>query len=296
MKNLLLLLLLGSFGLCANAQKIRFTDSANHWQSNGYTLAGPFEFEDYIGPDTVIYGLHYRRFSGGPIYVREDTLAGRVFYRNTQSSDTAEYVLYRYDLNVGDTTHIGHWVDSLVAIDSILINGTYHKVFTMLGIAGFNYHGDTYVEGIGSLGGPFYPIEFICGPEARPYLTCFGQDTLYPPVGISYVGCYDSVVFNNNSSCLSDTFTAVESIYPASFAPDVIPNPATANSIIRMHGKVEKGVLVIRKMTGETVLVQEVENQDSVLIGPFLREAGLYFYELTDIKNKRTARGKIVAL
>lgn len=296
MKNILLLLLLCIACFGTKAQKIRFTDTTNHWQSNGFTLAGPFELQDYIGPDTAIHGLHYRRFSSGPIYVREDTLAGHVFYRNTLSSDTAEYVLYRYDLNVGDTVHIGYRVDSLVAIDSTLINGAYHKVFTMLGITGFNYHGYTYVEGIGSLGGPFYPIEFICGPEARSDLTCFNQDTLYPPFEISFVNCHDSVVFNNNPSCLADTFTTVESITPASFEPVVIPNPVTTNSIIRMHRKVEKGVLTIRNVAGETVLVSNIENQDTVLIGPFLQKSGIYFYEITDSKNKRTARGKLVIL
>ena len=154
----LLLILLTTLSVTVSAQKIRFTDSRNHWVTHGSAGMEGCYFDNYsqYGMDTVIYMHTYKQLynscshlPGYPgciptcsmaqnMLIREDTIADIVYYR-TWSSDTVEHILYDYNMNVGDTILYNLTsginatiVDSVINIDSIIINGVYHKVFTFV--------------------------------------------------------------------------------------------------------------------------------------------------------------------
>lgn len=312
MKNFLLLLLLCSLSICTNAQKIRFTDSSNVWQiADNPTL--------YYGGDTTIGDKYYRQMyqivhfpSGDTLHqqthalIREDTLLGRVYIRNKWTEvDTFDHLLYRYDLNIGDTIQFDgyndgpgyiYYVDSVIAIDSILINGFYHKVVTLQDTGAFldwdHYY--TYIEGIGALQGPLYPYGGAC-IETRFALCCFQHDGSYPDIYMEYQNCWSGWIFNNsNCDCEAPPSISIKKVAKNRLQILTVPNPLQPSSLLEWKELIEKGLLQVSDATGRIIHTLEIQNTSSFPIGQLLKEAGIYFYELRDIKNKRSGRGKLV--
>ena len=172
MKNTITILFV-LIALSAGAQKIRFTDSTNQWTTlsfNGGSLCS-FENSFGYGADTTILGTTYRimtelssTFLPGVCigtssgcyspaqryFIREDTTAGIGYIFNP--ADTAEHMLFNYNLHVGDsflrTYSVWSDVDTVVSVDSTLINGVYHKILNMQNTTTWeiNY---TVLEGVG---------------------------------------------------------------------------------------------------------------------------------------------------
>lgn len=309
MKNFILLMLICSLSICTNAQKIRFTDSNNVWR-----VAGPHADVYYtytFGPDTVIGEKRYRRLFEFHEYltdtfyqftghlIREDTITDRVYARNlfeSDPSDTPEYILYRYDLNLGDTAQFRYYTDSVVAIDSILIGGNYYKVITFQNTgeyAGFYHY--TYIEGIGALQGPLYAIILQCFYEYSFALCCFQHDGSYPDIYLEYRNCwYDWAFENADCNCINPPYLGINNTAKIKFKAEVVPNPCQPSSLLQWRETIELGRLRIADATGRNVLNQEIKNSSRIPVGQLINKPGIYFYELTDIKNKRSARGKLV--
>ncbi len=123
-------------------QKIRFTDTSNYWGSQGIessSIAYQGIYQYRLCCTNIFNGLTYYDLHGvldhWPLdfYVREDTAAGLVYMWNFQ--DSVEQVLYNYNLHPGDTIHFEYanppFIDSVLSVDSMLINGVYHKVFSL---------------------------------------------------------------------------------------------------------------------------------------------------------------------
>lgn len=93
------------------AQKISFTDTSNKWNYNNSWKSGPVygmkDYHDFYKYDTVLNGVVYKDFGFG--LVREDTANEIVYIRHLSVMgyatiyDTGEYVLYNYNLQVGDS-------------------------------------------------------------------------------------------------------------------------------------------------------------------------------------------------
>jgi hypothetical protein len=85
-------------------------------------------------------------------YVREDTISKKVYKRN----GAYEYLLYDFDLSIGDTFDFGAgYVATVINIDSILTNEGYRKTITLE--SPFNIM--VWAEGIGNLANPLNPSE-----------------------------------------------------------------------------------------------------------------------------------------
>lgn len=307
MKNLLLFLLLYSFSICTNAQKIRFTDSTNAWHVA--QSAWPYITTYYFGQSVTINGQFYRplinaRIVGGDttllsnqFLVREDTTLSRVYFIDTGSPDTSEQLLYRYDLSLGDTVQFKYYTDSVVAIDSQLIDGYYYKVYTMrdTGSSTTLMHAYTYVEGIGAIRGPLYPIVPICFFEYSVALCCFQNKGNYPEIYLEYQNCEYNWVFNNDScNCELPPYSGINEIKKNVLHVEILPNPLQPSSIIKWKEQMEQGKLSVTDAVGRSVVTKEIRNANSIPIGQLIKETGIFFYEITDIKNKRSARGKLV--
>jgi Secretion system C-terminal sorting domain len=223
----------------ASAQRIRFSDSANVWQTLvNVEITPPIIVSTrtyaYSGSE-LINGKKYLNLAGNLIY--EDTTAGIVYirYQNDTSCalDTVDQILYNYNWEVGDTVTYEQcgspqcisWVTSVTKI-SIGVDS--YKVWGFTGhfasaIFGFGYN---VIEGIGCVQEFYYPVcPYNVGLHSCQ-LICFHSDVptsaLSSPV-VSW-GLAGNVSFDNATSC-HDTFLSVAQTVPL---PEyrVYPNPA----------------------------------------------------------------------
>lgn len=155
-------------------------------------------------------------------------------------------------------------------------------------------HAYTYIEGIGSLLGPIYPIGPLCFGEFSFAMCCFEHNDSFPEVYLEYQNCYYNWVFDNhNCNCINPPYADIPTISREDDKPKITPHPLQASSLIKWEQPIDQGRLKISDATGRIVHSEEIRNTNNVPIGQLLKKAGIYFYEITDIKNKRTARGKI---
>ena len=204
--NITIALILLTFSV--NAQKIRFINHGNQWTTSGQQGVMPdcpFKHTITYGPDTLLSGNIYQVVSNytyvdtitpgcstifhfdSLYYVREDTMAGMVYFRSP-SIDTLEHILYNYNLIPGETinyNYIGYTgiTDSLAKIDSVLINSRYYKLYYFIPKYPNPPDVRSYIvlEGIGCLVDPFFPVQGGCF-EYMEGLNCFSQNGYYPPM------------------------------------------------------------------------------------------------------------------
>jgi hypothetical protein len=228
MKQFLLftILLTGIFN--SYSQKIHFCDTNNRWGYSGQHPEGCYyNYVNTLGPDTMIDGQHYFRMNldcayvpcyGGMIgdcavtenyhYVREDTITNKIYAINFIYGETVEHLLYDFNLNVGDTFHINYMglsefrTDTVIKIDSIIIFGAYHKVFTLLWRSLPAEHVlYTVIEGIGCTQSMFRPEVSVCFEGAK-WMTCFSRSGVYPPFTVLRNACfapYDTNLVNSTN-------------------------------------------------------------------------------------------------
>ena len=282
-----------------SAQKIRFTDSTNVWNTLSFGVSptnppypGLGKFY-YLG-DTVVNSLDYKIATFG--LVREDTNSKKVFIKNsthflTQVVDTNEYVMYDFGLLLGDTIHLkisakndySHYVSN---IDSVLINGRSHLVWHLAGLYKPNMVSASYyvIEGIGSANSPtfpLFPVEF----ERRRLLTCFKNKGITPPLN-KYVW-----YFNNTTSC---TLGILDTKQKKDNEIVIIPHPATEHSIMKLPFQVVSGRLTIVNTLGQLVLEKDIVNTKSISLNNVFDVSGIYFYKLTDLSSGKVFSGRVV--
>ncbi len=210
-------------------------------------------------------------------WIREDTTVNIVYYREPEM-DTLEHRLYDYNLQLGDTIQFtnGAYVsyDSVAGLDSVLLRGVYHKIFTMQG----NPSGRAYtmIEGIGATNSPVWPAFFTSGPEYLEKLLCFREDTFMPGVVAAYymyAGAEGPDSFRNGA----------EDCYPLSVAkPEktpmlLYPNPATTTLSITAP-QVISSVSIIN-LIGQTVYTHGC-NAEKAEVDIARLPNGVYFVEV----------------
>jgi len=298
-------LFLSSFN--AGAQKLHFTDSANHWVTKGYGADCISFYREYLwGRDTIIHGLKYVEMVSGVMYnpisctgmtihsldsffIREDTLARKVYYINyniAYSPDTLEHVLYDYNLQPGDTiqykTGTARITDSVTSIDSVLIAGVYHKVIYMQNKTGMGVAYYTIVEGIGCTASPLLQTVFIACFEYEEKLICYSKGSFYPvlKLPVPYLCQYS----DSGYGLLNDTFknsvncTVLEtSTTPVTQRRIVCsPNPASDQLNIAVGGSLEHTISVF-DYTGRRVFQATLNsNSNALAINTALWNPGCY--------------------
>jgi hypothetical protein len=218
------------FCLGASAQTgnyIPFPDSSAGWNQK-FNGANPpcywYGYSTYyIKGDTLINSVNYKkiyedRYSNGspcnPIYtsfeyysgaLRNDIGGKRVLF--VEPDSITERLVYDFSVAIGDTISTDTlWPDPNVpgikividSIDSVLVNGNYHRRFNYTNSSGNASPGlDYYIEGIGS-GYGLFPMYFVF--EGATWLLCFTQN------GQSHV--FDS------EGCVAITAVPEETISP----------------------------------------------------------------------------------
>jgi hypothetical protein len=174
--------------------------------SNSYISVTSFKF--WFKGDTVIEGKHYKKVlkqandSVPDIHkafyyaaVREDTSGEKIFCFH--KDDYAERLIADFSRQVGDTVSVySFWpfespIKKLLevsAIDSILIQNEYRRKLD-LSDAGYNYP-ESWIEGIGSTWGLFYPAAFGVADVGLPELLCVNINDTLIYQNPSYDNCY----------------------------------------------------------------------------------------------------------
>ncbi len=287
MKNLIILISFLLLATAAKAQKIYFTDTTNVWYyiSEAYWKNTVHEYS-YHG-DTVANSYTYFKL-GSPLWVREDTAAGIVYYSNDLNS--TDNILYNYNLQLGDTfTTDGHTMFSqsagdtfiLTAIDTINIAGYTHKLqrFDYLLPAGGAYV--LVIEGLGS-----WEAGFILNPphpDDYGLLSCFENNkrnvTIRPAIGF----------FDNIHSC---ELLSVNEL--TKDVVQIVPNPANSNSILWLSQTLQHGKLLITNAMGQKIAAINIKEQSSIALGAYISTPGVYIYQLSDLQTGAVQSGRFV--
>jgi len=307
-----LLLLLASFS--SFGQKIRFTDTANHWKTSQFDGSnGPSHTHLWysFSGDTVINSITYRKmhvpsvymyisvYLGGLFLVRDDTAHNMVYYR---VNDT-DYVLYNYNLHVGDTiryrgnlsaTDTSIRIDSVVNIDSVYYFGSYYKVFTLRTTQRFSQFSFTFIEGIGSFYGPMYPFVYP-NFEQSEALTCFSRSGITDTTGIHYQAvlswnsAMQPMAYYNNCNYLD-----VKNITSTKADIHISPNPCSYQTTITLSKNWGTNALVqIFDLTGRCLYsATPGANTDHLVINTSNFSAGVYI--ITVQQNNIKTNSKLV--
>ena len=296
MKTTICLLLL-AFSFASSAQKIRFTDHRNHWitQWLAYDGTDTHMGGSYYrcGRDTTMFSKVYASIVDSQVgynptteivqWVREDTIANKVFYIG---SDSVDHVLYNYNLQAGDSIVYGTSnVDSVVAVDSVLINGIHHKVFTM-SVKGNTIVRYTIIEGIGCTNNFRMPItlNWFTGAFSE-WLLWFSQDADLPN--------FSALYFPLNYYAESDTFVngakncnplAVKEISKAKPFVTLFPNPTTSTLTITSNNTITS--LEITNLTGQKLFTHNYNTtRAEVDVSAF--PSGLYYIRINGVEVRK---------
>ena len=265
----LLLLPIANIGVC---QKIHFTDTTNKWVTKGYDSVYNRSVTNYYTMsccDTVTFyhvysDLHCESYyesvlsAGGDYIIREDTLENIIYILDTW--DMNEKILYNYNLQAGDTFHLSMvldstMVDSIISVDSVLINGYYYKKFTVMELDTtypkhyYDYGWNkvfTYIEGIGNLFSP--SNEYLFYIPNTEFLRCFTHNDTAITVDIPYFyPIYgDTVHFVNECATVGEPRTDKEADNL-----NVYPNPA--GKVINITASIGAEV-TITNLLGQTLI------------------------------------------
>jgi hypothetical protein len=238
--------------------RILYHDSSAHWQ-----CSPPIYFGSTVINDTF--------------YVRQDSNLKTVWIYDTNSN--TDKVLYNFNLNVGDTldTTKVYFANGfagtkiITSIDSVLINGTYHKRFNYNTGCTMFPTDTSMIEGIGALHGLIYPPSCF---ESFFFLNAFEQNNtlLY---GDSTAVCYDfttSIAENKHKTTVN-----------------IFPNP-TNDKIIIENLPTEKINLRLINIFGQEIYTIQVQNTNKFSLSLNEYSSGIYFLSIqtsSEIINKK---------
>lgn len=296
MKNyaILILVVLMCFKHEAKAQKIHFCDTTNKWRvlSSDAQFYPNIIYQTYMMAyqDTIMRNnASYRKLFLSMYYdnlaVREDTILGKVYYWD----DSEERVLYDYNWQVGDTvtrvyksfSYIDTFIHVVASLDSTQIDGLWYKAWNFFGVHGSFVANYWVVEGIGCLweaGFPLNPQAF----EGISELKCFSNRGMTPALSpaVNY--------FDNNTTCTE----SVSLVNRNGNVASVIPNPITSDSKLIFSSEIDAGTLTIYNHVGQCLVNKPIAHQEYESLGDKINTPGIYFYRLTDEKNRRSFTGK----
>ena len=173
-----------------------------------------------IDTANAIYMGGMREDGNKHIYFKPDT-TDQIYSNNcyTENQTSDEFVLYNFDLEIGDTFYINpfSYYEVVLDIDSILVDSSYRKRFLMYDQLG----GDIWIEGIGSEKSLFGSICYVF--EGFEMLLCYEDpSTFYMGEWNDLERCTDFIVGYSDQPDLSFR---------------IFPNPVFSNESIRIMGQ-----------------------------------------------------------
>lgn len=235
---------------------------------------GPYASYAITG-DTIFSGINYKRITGCTSWgacnsggVRD---SNKIIYFRPDTA-TIEYVLYDFNLNVGDTmVHPfggmagGNDTITIMSVDSVQASDGYHR---RLWISTW----DRWIEGIGSMEYLFAPAG-NAGVSGNDILVCMGTDSGFVyPLGLS--------------SC----FVSVPEDSPLEYKISISPNPFTdkINITVKTNELLEVSLYDVtsRKIFNQSFTTSTTINTEQLA-------KGIYLYEVRN-KDGVIKKGKVV--
>ncbi len=214
--------------------------------------------------------------------VREDSMK-RIYFNgySDMPQDTADVLLYDFSLNVNDTfAELNGVTQTIIAIDSILINNKYRKRYTL----NPDWAGKYWIEGIGSTRGLLSSIDPFPTCTCIHSLLCFQQN--------------DTVLYldqNISSTCLP-LLTDISDVYSSENSIEVFPNPVSSSSLIIFpEGNKAFSRLEIYNSTGILTNSINVLSKTCYRIDKGDFTSGVYFFRLVE-KTGHFLTGKFLIL
>ncbi len=213
----------------------------------------------------------YQTYTGA---IRQDTLNKKIYI--VPADSTSEKLLYDFSLNVGDTVvsflnETCPAIETIGAIDSIIVNGNYHRRLHLQGgCSGIQIY---YIEGIGSNFGLIFPNN--TGNLSNLICTKVNNQTYYP---------------DSSTSC--HLVTTVNSL-DIDMAIDIYPNPSNneINIIIPDTEKLTSNIITLLSPLGQILITEKINSQKSIIDISSLPK-GLYL--LTISVNEKIFTRKII--
>ena len=299
MKKHIVLLLIIHFILTGNqltAQEYySFPSDSAHWSV--YSRLSPWgsfqeaTFVYSLEGDTIIDSILYSKVidTASAIYIggiREDS-DKHILFRPSQlnqgfsfncfidNSTLDEFVLYRFDISLGDTLYLNEhttaWFGNLIVykIDSIMVDSVYRKQFHFYN----DYMGDTWIEGIGSTTSLFGPICYVF--EGQEMLLCYEDSNIFFMSEQNYFDRCTHLIIGENETYYNNQFS-------------VHPNPAKNEIVIKNTVKPDSYCIKIYTLFGHRVLKKH--NTNKIDISGLI--SGIYVVE--QVVNEKIFRQKLI--
>ncbi len=215
-------------------------------------------------------------------YLREDTIAGKLWYREDLLT-AQEYLIMDLSLSKNDSFILHEYsFPTEITVDTVYYDDENRKHIgfsdEIIRICTFTPDFE-FIEGVGTTACHFYHGT-TCGSYLGTALLCCHKNNEL---------IFSSEVFYN--SCYLLCVNAP--IYHTDSEVNVFPNPSNGSFEIKFDNPdCEFFSIVIYSLTGQ-IVYSDKTNSDLISINSGLNSSGIYFYTLTDNKNK-TINGKIL--
>lgn len=182
-----------------------------------------------------------------------------------------EFLLYRFDLSIGDTFTLNQYfpaedISTVIDIDSVMLGGNFRKRYKIDNWF-YSYGFDYWIEGIGSQYSLFGPSCWVF--EGYDLLLCYKDPQL------DYIG-----YFNWDDDCIGWVVGEAENTKPIF---RIYPNPAKTNLYIENEEDIGLLEVNIYNLMGQNRI-----NNRKVIdhVDVSLLEQGIYVIEIASNKNK----------
>lgn len=294
MRKLVFLLLLISTH-CLGQVSITFVDTLAGWQVARTYPNGNAQHPDFIETTTKIYGFKGDTLMGSALWTKmfftrdsawssSSTIIKAGYVRRENNvvlyADTLFHTdtLYNFNLQVGDSVNYDFGYKTsfikISSIDSLNIGGYFYKRFFFTEPGGpnaFTSLKEIWIEGIGSIHGPLFPVkpvEFSTEIPDSMNVTCYKVEDTVLWYNSNYNECYINIVLSVN-----EPQEPGDKIY-------ILPNPVTSElKVITPQNIPDVFVLSIINPEGVKVFNQKYRGHEISVDVRMLKD-GVYLLRL----------------
>lgn len=268
-----------------------FNDASSRWFVINIYPHPDSSHPSFVETRTIVYGTNGDTIINGSVwekisYTLDSSFSGNFHFKGCvrdsggivyyKKSPNIVYTLYNFNLQVGDSVWYNFSLNAqyiyVNSVDSILVNGEYHKRIFFedplgYGITALN---EVWVEGVGSVHGPLFPLAprmfVIVEYEDHMDLACaYFQDMLIWH-DTDYDNCFTNIILGNKELETEDF--------------KIYPNPVEEMLVVdRKSGASQTVYLNLYNSLGEKVYSSTLKNKTNVVNVSFLK-TGIYLAEL----------------
>lgn len=301
MKKSLLFLVLNLAAISLYGQTNHFGNLTSIWHVASSYPNGNLNNPSFVETTTTVYGYVgdtvISGYSWSKIYSSTDSLfiSDLIFQGTTrdtnglvlfQSPSSQIDTLYDFNLNVGDSVLYDFSFTSeylfISNVDSILLNGQYHKriqISEPQGPNAFTLLSEIWIEGIGSLHGPLFPLSpkvFSTEIPDRLDLTCSEVTSTNYWMDGAYSECYVNIVLG-----IGEGHIRLFNIYPNPFGSTIEVDLGSTN--------LQRTRLTVYNSQGQVVYSESLSIKNSTVQLASLNP-GIYLLVIETKEGKVTRR------